>query len=525
MGANILDKIQEKLSQGLLEPALLFGVFIAVHLFFKLLAFFSATESRPASRMPAFLWAGAAAACGLGGLVALERWTHTLDAARNVPLGDAKPVAIEGAYMRARSLPLGADMSVPLEGHTGETLTLNFALARDYEFPPSELHVTVRRDADVAFQKTIPLLNPGWIVFRPFAEPLPKDAKTCTLSWDFAQDSALALSWGIRRPPSDTDALWVAGPHFAAPADAKKAPNFVVLAIDGLASARMKSQGYTRDTTPVIENLAKSATFFPACVPPAPEAAASCVSLLTGRSPLEHGFLGKRSGPLPGVATTLAEVLHDQHYVAAAFTEADWKNKPDLGFGSGMERGFDSFDPTTPLASARKGKLPGAPAPQEHAGSEITLGKAAAWAEAHADGRFLLFVRLREAGAPALAARYGKDFIADPAKPDPADLYDTALNAVDKALPAFLDALEPELLILEASASAHLARELERIRILKPRLRIILILGSPAGNRALAKDIAANADLVLLKPACAAELLRRIRALSVESVLRDGSLS
>ena len=99
------------------------------------------------------------------------------------------------------------------------------------------------------------------------------------------------------------------------------------------------------------------------------------------------------------------------------------------------------------------------------------------------------------------------------------------LSTYGEALPAFLDALEPELLILEASPSTHLARELERIRVLKPRLRIILILGSPAGNRALAKDIAASADLVLLKPACAAELLRRIRALSAEAALRVGSLS
>ena len=99
------------------------------------------------------------------------------------------------------------------------------------------------------------------------------------------------------------------------------------------------------------------------------------------------------------------------------------------------------------------------------------------------------------------------------------------LSTFGEALPSFIDALEPELLILEAPPSTHLARELERMRLLKPRLRIILILGSPVNNRSLARELDANTDLVLLKPTCAAELLRRIRALSAETALRGGSLS
>ncbi len=441
-GAEMVDKLTTKLSAGLLEPAVLGGAFLAAHCTFKLISFFSATESRPAGRFGAIIWAAAAAACGLGGLFGLERWAATLEEARNVPLADAKTIAVDGAHVSARSLPLGVDLNVPLEGREGQFITMHWALARDYAFPPSEIFVTVSLDGQTPFAKRVPLNAEGWTAFRPLADAVPEGAKSLKLSWDFAQDSPVTVKWGIRRPPSATDAVWAADPVFAGPASAKAAPNFIVVAMDGISTARLKSQGYFRDTMPVLDNLAKSALFFPMGITPAPEAAAAGMSLLTGQSPLRHGYLGKQRGPLSPETKTLPQLLREQRYATAAFTESGGSGSSDLGHGTGFEAGFDYFDPTTPLNASSHGSLPGAPAPPEHAGSAVTLAKAAAWVEDHAQGRFFLFVRLREAGEPTLLSRYGEGFVADRARPAADDVYDTALSNVDKALPAFMDRLK-----------------------------------------------------------------------------------
>lgn len=440
-GAAVLEKLTDKLSAGLVEPALLTALFLMAHAAFKILSFFSATESRPAGRGPGLLFAAAAGLCVLTGIGCAERWVTALDAARQVPLADPAYTSVDGVYANARALPLGADLVLPLEGRAGQTLSLGWARADNGEDAPAEVFVTVRVDNGPPAQRALTLAADGWTTFRPLNDPIPDGATRCILSWDNARDTPGLVRWGIRRPPSASETLLVAGPSFAQPADAKAAPNFVIIGLDGVTSSHLQSQGYNRMVLPVLENLAKSATFFPACVPPAPEATASYMTLLTGRSPLEHGFLGKRLGPLASTIKTLPEHLRECGYTTAAFTEADWRVRPDLGIGTGFERGFDTFDPTTPLSASDTGGLPGAPEPPEHAGSGQTLEKAAAWVDAHAQERFFLFVRLREAGAPAPLARYGEGFIAEPSKPAPDDVYDTALAAVDKALPAFLDRL------------------------------------------------------------------------------------
>lgn len=441
-GAELVDKVTEKLSAGVLEPVALAGLFLAVHVAFKLIAFFSATESRPAGRFGALGWGGAAAAAGFAGMLALQQWAAALDAARNVPLGEPKAVAIGGAYCFARPVPMGAYLDVPLEGRAGQQVMLYWAVAREYTVPPQELHVTVAVDAEEPYQRPLKLAAGGWTPFRPLSGPVPEGAKLLRVSWDEGKSAPVALKWGLRPPPSATDKAWAAGPYFSAPPHADEAPSIIVVSMDGVATARLKSQGYFRDTMPVLENLARSALFFPMGITPSPEAPAASMSLLTGLSPLAHGHLGRQAGPLPAGVKTLPEILREQGYTTAAFTEADWLSGSDLDYGTAFDRGFDFFDPTTPMAASSRGSLPGAPAPPEHAGSAVTLAKAAAWAEANADGRFFLFVRLREAGAPALLDRYGEGFVSDRAQPKRDEVYDTALLNVDKALPAFMDRLK-----------------------------------------------------------------------------------
>jgi hypothetical protein len=124
----------------------------------------------------------------------------------------------------------------------------------------------------------------------------------------------------------------------------------------------------------------------------APETVASLMSLLSGMSPLEHGYLGRKRGPLADESATLAERLREQGYLTAAFTEGEGADGGDLVFGSGFERGFDFFDPTGHDDLAGDGDVLHVDAPETGAS---TIERALAWLESNEASKSMLFIRLR----------------------------------------------------------------------------------------------------------------------------------
>jgi arylsulfatase A-like enzyme len=171
---------------------------------------------------------------------------------------------------------------------------------------------------------------------------------------------------------------------------------------------------------------------FPNAYTPAPEAAAACMTILTGVHPLRHGFLGTRQGPLPREYDTLAQVLQERHYATAAFTEGEGPDQRDLVFGAGFERGFELFDPSYPAAET------GANA---RTGSAATVAKVQAWIAEHADRQYFVFARLRELGDPRWCDRYAPGFVTNPAALVPVDVYDSALAYLDRQVGELIKAL------------------------------------------------------------------------------------
>ena len=68
--------------------------------------------------------------------------------------------------------------------------------------------------------------------------------------------------------------------------------SIVLVSIDTLRADHLGCYGYFRDTSPVIDALAKQSVFFDMCLTPMATTLPAHASLLTGTYPIEHGVLG-----------------------------------------------------------------------------------------------------------------------------------------------------------------------------------------------------------------------------------------
>lgn len=125
-----------------------------------------------------------------------------------------------------------------------------------------------------------------------------------------------------------------------APSEGRTKPNIVMIGSDTLRADRLGVLGYTRNTTPNLDRLAKRGTLFSNCYVPCARTAPSLVSLFTGTWPQTHGirdnFVGDDETRLK--APALPELLKSQGYRTA--TVSDWCGA-DLGKFS---FGFDLTD-------------------------------------------------------------------------------------------------------------------------------------------------------------------------------------
>lgn len=114
---------------------------------------------------------------------------------------------------------------------------------------------------------------------------------------------------------------------------------FVIL--DSVRKDRVSAYGHHRETTPAFDALAAEATIYGNAYTPAPWTLPSHCSMFTGRFPSEHGITNgftDRNLELSSRFPTIAEVLTDEGYATAGFS-----NNPWVGKLSGLNRGFDRF--------------------------------------------------------------------------------------------------------------------------------------------------------------------------------------
>jgi len=175
--------------------------------------------------------------------------------------------------------------------------------------------------------------------------------------------------------------------------------NVLLVVLEGARADHCSCNGYERETTPFLDQMAREGVRFPHAFTTAPTSLAAVASMFTGLFPSLHGATEETRllGPGPRV---VAEVLKARGYRTAAFCP-----DPAIGPQNGFGRGFDRF-----FTQHGGGRITGRAADYARRASDRVLGRGDAGARrtTHAlldwvgQGHepFFAFVQYREALRP-----------------------------------------------------------------------------------------------------------------------------
>jgi arylsulfatase A-like enzyme len=116
--------------------------------------------------------------------------------------------------------------------------------------------------------------------------------------------------------------------------------NVIIIAVDTLRADHLGCYGYSRDTSPNIDTLARQGVLCEMCISPAPWTLPSFSTIFTSLYPTQHGAETVHS-TLRQSVPTLAEILKEQGYTTGAVI-----NAPALKPAYGVDRGFDHYHMT-----------------------------------------------------------------------------------------------------------------------------------------------------------------------------------
>jgi membrane-anchored protein YejM (alkaline phosphatase superfamily) len=350
----------------------------------------------------------------------------------------------------------------------------------------------MRGETTAQYNGPVELDEDAWAYFSVPADKVPRKMDSCQVRWSTEKESKWRKAVGVLPVLTSERRLLVAGPDVCSAPSDESAPNVVMVVFDGLGSDRVSSMGTVKETTPNLDRLSESALTFPFTFTPAPEAAAACMTLLTGVSPLRHGYLGAQSGPLPEGIKTLTEALRAERYATAAFTEGEkWG---DLAHGNGFERGFDLYDDG--YAEGTQASVTQADQQTIATGSQRTLQKAGDWIEAHSNARFFAFVRIAELRDPQARAKYAP---ADETSSAAATTgYNAAIQQLDRSVAGLVSrakAASPDKKICVAITSARGSYLSDSTVLADWTLRVPLILAAPGVAPARRNELAGLEDV------------------------------
>ena len=123
----------------------------------------------------------------------------------------------------------------------------------------------------------------------------------------------------------------------AAPAPSGR-PNVLLVTIDTLRADHVGCYGYTAAATPAIDGLASRGVRFVTVMSQAPLTGPSHATILTGLTPLGHGFRNNSGFALPASVHTAAETFRAAGYRTAAFVSGF-----PLDRRFGFDRGFELY--------------------------------------------------------------------------------------------------------------------------------------------------------------------------------------
>jgi arylsulfatase A-like enzyme/Tfp pilus assembly protein PilF len=206
-------------------------------------------------------------------------------------------------------------------------------------------------------------------------------------------------------------------------------PNVLLITIDTLRADRLGCYGYRNATTPTLDGLAARGVRFPTAVAHTPLTGPSHASILTGLSPLGHGFRNNSGFVLAPTIQTAAEDFKHAGYRTGAVVAGF-----PLDRRFGFDQGFDVYEDHLPRGNDPR-RTPYVERP-----ANATTDAALRWlASAKNDGstRWFLWVHYYDPHAPYeppgdLATRYASS------------LYDGEIAFVDRELGRLLRGLEEQ---------------------------------------------------------------------------------
>ena len=120
-------------------------------------------------------------------------------------------------------------------------------------------------------------------------------------------------------------------------------PNVLLITIDTLRADHLSSYGYSRNTSPNLDALAKRGVLYENAIAQAPNTHPSTAAILTSRYPSDLG--GNPFKYIPYPTPTLAEAFRNAGYRTAAVVSNVW-----LRSGMGFDQGFEHFDETSAMS-------------------------------------------------------------------------------------------------------------------------------------------------------------------------------
>jgi arylsulfatase A-like enzyme len=130
-------------------------------------------------------------------------------------------------------------------------------------------------------------------------------------------------------------------PRVMAPAEHRRPEErrlLLLVSLDTLRADAMGVYGSSRQTSPLLDRLAREGVQYSTCLTPSPWTRPSHMSLLTSLYPHVHGLDRNNNLSLSTSFATLAEILEDDHFWTTAITGGGYLY-PTHGF----ERGFQQF--------------------------------------------------------------------------------------------------------------------------------------------------------------------------------------
>lgn len=211
--------------------------------------------------------------------------------------------------------------------------------------------------------------------------------------------------------------------------------NVILISLDTLRADHLHFLGYGRQTSPNLDRIARTGTFFTTVVTQAPWTTPAHWSMLTSRYPSVHEAIQPfhdESRTWNKTLPTLASILREKGYLTAAFTGSG-----SISAEFGLYKGFDSYNETNPYDSRDEADCGGG------GDAERVFGQAAEWLSENRDRTFFLFAHTYEPHYP-----YCEEFFVRKEQISPADTvahrtarYDGDIRRADFFVGGLLDRL------------------------------------------------------------------------------------